>query len=128
MMEAIVSAAITAVCALIGVVLSVRSQSSKTRTAGLAQHEEQNAKLDQMLANQKRLETKVDDNREVAANGIADLKGRVEGMMTVTDTLFGMIVEVDKKVTKPTNRKSVGGPTVSDGNIAPVSGGIRTHV
>lgn len=104
--EPVVSAAITAVFALVGVVLATRSQSDKTRRAGLAQHNEQNDKLDQLIKAQTVLDHKVDRNNAVAVNGLADVKGQVSGLMETNNVLFGMIVDLDKKVTKvPNSRK-----------------------
>jgi hypothetical protein len=101
--EPIISAAITGLLALVGVILSVRSQSKKTRDAGLSQHQDQDRKLDQLIDAHKRLEVKIEENKHIAASGLADLSGQVKGVMTVTDTLFGMIVELDKRATRRSN-------------------------
>jgi len=101
--EPIIAAAIAGVLALVGVVLSVRSQSDKTRKAGLAQHQDQDKKLDQLLHAHGRLEAKIDQNKEIAESGLAELSGQVKGVMATTDTLFGMIVDLDKKATKRGN-------------------------
>lgn len=111
--EPIISAGITGLLALVGIVLTIRSQSGKTRNAGLAQHTEQNAKLDQLLASQKKLETKVDNNNSVAVGAIrslqgdlSDMRGQIQGVSDTTGVLFGMIVDLDLKVTKtPNSRK-----------------------
>lgn len=101
--EPIATAGITGFLALLGIIVSVRSQSVKTRTAGREQHEDQDRKLDQLIHAQARLETKVDENKTIAQAGLMDLSGQVQGVMTVTDTLFGMIVDLDKKATKGRN-------------------------
>lgn len=104
--EPVVSAAIAGVLALLGVVLTVRSQSDKTRKAGLSQHQDQDKKLDQLIHAQGRLEKKVDANKEVAEVGLSELKEQVGGLESTYNVLFGMIVDLDKKVTKaPNNRK-----------------------
>lgn len=105
--EPVISAGIAAVFALVGVILTVRSQSGKTRDAGLAQHQEQDRKLDQLIDAQKRLELKVDTNKDAAVNGLSDLKGQVAGVVATTNVLFGMIVDLDGKVTRrPNNTKT----------------------
>lgn len=104
--EPVISAGIAAVFALVGVILTVRSQSSKTRDAGLAQHQEQDKKLDQLIHAYGRMEGKIDDNKTVAEAGLSELKGKVEGVITTTDTLFTMIVDLDKKATKRGNNVS----------------------
>lgn len=101
--EPVVTAGITGLFAVVGVVISIRSQAGKTRTAGREQHEDQDKKLDQLIHAQARLETKVDENKLIAQVGLTDLSGQVQGVMTVTDTLFGMIVDLDKKATKGRN-------------------------
>lgn len=101
--EPILAAAITGVLALIGIVFSVRSQSNKTRKAGLEQHQDQDKKLDQLIQHHKQLDKKIDENKRVAEDGLADLSGQVKGVMSTTETLFGMIVDLDKKATKRSN-------------------------
>lgn len=104
--EPIVSAAITGVLALVGIVMTVRSQSNKTREAGLSQHKDQDKKLDELLKAHKTLDKKIDANKEIAEVGISELKGQVGGLESTYNVLFGMIVDLDKKVTKaPNNRK-----------------------
>lgn len=102
--EPVLAAAITGVLALVGIVFSVRSQSDKTRKAGLEQHQDQDRKLDQLLHAHTRLEAKIEENKRVAENGLADLSGQVKGVMSTTETLFGMIVDLDKKATSRGNK------------------------
>lgn len=102
--EPVVTAAITGLFAVLGIALTVRSQSDKTRKAGLSQHQDQDKKLDQLLDSHKRMEKKIDENKEVAARGLAELSGQVKGVMSTTDTLFGMIVDLDKKATSRGNK------------------------
>jgi hypothetical protein len=102
--EPIVSAAIAGILALVGVILTVRSQSDKTRKAGLAQHQDQDKKLDELLKGHRALDKKIDQNKEIAETGLAELSGQVKGVMSTTETLFGMIVDLDKKATSRGNK------------------------
>ncbi len=102
--EPVVTAAITGLFAVLGIVLSVRSQSDKTRKAGLEQHQDQDKKLDHLIHAHGRLEQKIDQNKQVAETGLAELSGQVKGVMSTTETLFGMIVDLDKKATSRSNK------------------------
>lgn len=102
--EPVVTAGITGLFAVIGIVVTVRSQADKTRQAGLSQHQDQDKKLDQLLHSHKRMEQKIDDNKDIAERGLAELSGQVKGVMSTTDTLFGMIVDLDKKATSRGNK------------------------
>ena len=111
--EPIVAAGTTGFLALVGVVITVWFSSRTTRQRGLDQHNEQNHKLDQLLEAHHMLDKKVDRNNMTAMNGIStvqtqvsEIKGQVAGMAETNNVLFGMIVELDKKVTKPSNRKT----------------------
>lgn len=101
--EPVITAGLTGLLTLLGIVVTVRSQAIKTRSAGLNQHQDQDKKLDQLIHAQARLETKVDQNKRIAETGLADLAGQLGGVVTVTDTLFGMIVDLDKKATRSRN-------------------------
>lgn len=116
--EAIIVALITAVSAVVVAYVS-RTQATKTRKAGAEQHTEQNTKLDYIVQKLDKLETKVDENKVVAEKGIADLHakvsdldGKVSGSISATETLFSMIVDLDRKVTSRNN-------SVSPGNSRP---------
>ena len=102
--EPIVAAAVTGLFAVIGIALTVRSQSDKTRKAGLSQHQDQDRKLDHLIHAHGRLEAKIDQNKQIAEHGLAELKGKVEGVMATTETLFGMVVDLDKKATSRSNK------------------------
>lgn len=102
--EPVVTAGITGLFAVIGIIVTVRSQSTKTRKAGLEQHQDQDKKLDQLIHSHERMEKKIDANKEVAERGLAELSGQVKGVMSTTDTLFGMIVDLDKKATTRGNK------------------------
>ena len=102
--EPIITAAITGLFAVVGIALTVRSQSDKTRKAGLSQHQDQDRKLDQLIRSHTRMERKIDDNKDIAERGLAELSGQVKGVMSTTDTLFGMIVDLDKKATSRSNK------------------------
>jgi hypothetical protein len=102
--EPIVSAAIAGVLALVGVILTVRSQSDKTRKAGLEQHKDQDKKLDELIKAHKQLDKKIDENKTVAANGLSELSGQVKGVMATTETLFNMVVDLDKRATSRGNK------------------------
>lgn len=104
--EPIITAGITGLFAVLGIALTVRSQSDKTRRAGLAQHQDQDKKLDQLIHAHTRMEKKIDENKRVAEEGLAELSGQVKGVMATTDTLFGMIVDLDKRATKRGNSVS----------------------
>ena len=100
--EPVVTSAVTGVLALAGVVVTVRSQSTKTRAAGATQHLEQNEKLNQLLTKQEIINVKVDQNKLVAENGIAELNFKVQGLAAAHETLFSMLVDVDRKVSGET--------------------------
>lgn len=111
--EPVIAAGVTGVLALVGVVLTVWHSGRTTRQRGLDQHNEQNEKLDKLLAAHDLLDKKVDRNNMAAVNGItavqnqvSDIKGHISGLQDTNGVLFGMIVELDKKVTKPSNRKT----------------------
>jgi hypothetical protein len=118
--EAIIAAAVTGLCSVVAVIVSNRNQSSKTRKAGLDQHTEQNSKLDVLIRKQDDLSKAVDDNKKIAAKGLAELTGKVDGVIATTDTLFNMIVDVDAKVTKPANKRVAAArpvPPVTTGSV-----------
>ena len=104
--EPIVAAAITAGLALVGTALTVWVSARATRQRGLDQHLEQNEKLDKLLESHRKLDSKVDRNQQTASDGIAELKGQVSGLLETNNVLFGMIVDIDSKVTKPQNKKT----------------------
>ena len=114
--EPVIAAAIASVLALVGVILTVRSQSKQTRQAGLAQHQDQDKKLDQLIHAHARMEKKIDENKRVAEEGLAELSGQVKGVMATTDTLFGMIVDLDKRATKRGNSVSKSLKSMEDAN------------
>jgi sortase (surface protein transpeptidase) len=101
--EPVIAAVVPAVLVLVGVVLTIRSQSNQTRKAGLEQHRDQDKKLDELLHAHKRLDRKIEENKEIAASGLSELSGQVAGVITTTDTLFNMIVDLDKRATKRGN-------------------------
>jgi hypothetical protein len=104
--EPVVTAGVTGLFAVLGIVLSVRSQSDKTRKAGREQHEDQDRKLDQLIRGHARLESKIDANKNIAEQGLSELSGKVQGVISTTDTLFTMIVDLDKKATSRGNKVS----------------------
>lgn len=104
--EPVVAAGITGVLTFLGVALTVWASSRTTRQHGLDQHNEQNEKLDKLLTAHQTLDTKVDRNHQVASQGLSELKGTVAGLSETNNVLFNMIVDIDTKVSKQSNRKT----------------------
>lgn len=82
----------------------------------MAQHQDQDKKLDQLIHAHTRMEKKIDENKRVAEEGLAELSGQVKGVMATTDTLFGMIVDLDKRATKRGNSVSKSLKSMEDAN------------
>lgn len=99
-METVVAAAVTGVFTLVGVWLTVRA----SRRASTQQHEDQTAKLVALHDRQHQILGALDDHRGVMGR----LEDRVTRLGESHETLFGMVAELDTKVSKvKRNRISV---------------------
>lgn len=108
--EPVVAAGVTGVLTLLGVALTVWASSRTTRQRGLDQHIEQNEKLDKLLTAHQTLDAKVDRDHVVTSQDLSELKGTVAGLSETSNVLFNMIVDIDSKVSKQSNRKMTRNP------------------
>jgi Flp pilus assembly protein TadB len=102
-MEAVVSATIVGVLGLLGTVLSVW----RSRAASTNQHVEQTAELKTIQRNQEVVLDLIKAHRETAELQLQAVHDRVDELAVGHDTLFGLLVEVDQKVTKSSNKRKV---------------------
>ena len=102
-MEAVVSAIIVGVLGLIGTVVSVW----RSRTASTNQHVEQTTELKAIQHNQGVMLDLIKAHRETAELQLQKVHDRVDELAVGHETLFSMLVDVDKKVTKSSNKRNV---------------------
>jgi Flp pilus assembly protein TadB len=102
-MEAVVSATIVGVLGLAGTVLTVW----RSRSASTNQHIEQTAELKTIQHNQEVVLDLIKAHRETAELQLQAVHDRVDELAVGHDTLFGLLVEVDQKVTKSSNKRKV---------------------
>lgn len=91
------AAAVTGLFTLVGVWLTVRA----SRRASTAQHEDQTAKLLALHDRQHQILGALDDHRGVMGR----LEDRVTRLGDSHETLFGMVADLDMKVSKPKRSK-----------------------
>lgn len=87
-------------------------QNRETRRRSTNQHVEQTVLLETLASDLSKIATDVVRNREVAEAGhakvsgeLSELKGQLNGVAATSNILFGMIAEVDAKVSKPSRKK-----------------------
>lgn len=87
-------------------------QNRETRRRSTNQHVEQTVLLETLASDLSKIATDVVRNREVASAGhakvsgeLSELKGQLNGVAATSNILFGMIAEVDAKVSKPSRKK-----------------------
>lgn len=97
-METVVAAAVTGAFTLLGVWLTVRG----SRRASLRQHEEQNGQLGVILENQIRFI----EHTEAFSERVEAIDGKMNDLRESHEVLFGLVAEVDQKVTKSTRKRA----------------------
>jgi hypothetical protein len=102
-MEAVVSAIIVGVLGLAGTVLTVW----RSRSASTNQHIEQTTALKTIQHNQGVMLDLIKAHRETAELQLRAVHDRVDSLAVGHETLFGLLVEVDQKVTKSSNKRKV---------------------
>lgn len=102
-MEVIVAAVIAGVLSLAGTVLTV----SRSRKASTDQHVAQTSHLTAIQANQEVMLGLITAHRETAELQLQQVHDRVDRLALGHETLFTMLVDVDRKVTKQSNKRKV---------------------
>lgn len=94
-METVIAAAVTGILALAGVIVTVRN----SRASSTAQHVEQTTMLSTLV-------DLVQANRVVSDHEFEKLHERVSGLAGSHEALFGLVTELDSKVTKQSKRRT----------------------
>lgn len=102
-MEVIIAAVIAGVLSLAGTVFTV----SRSRKASTDQHVAQTSHLTAIQANQEVMLGLITAHRETAELQLRQVHDRVDQLASGHETLFTMLVDVDRKVTKSSNKRNV---------------------
>lgn len=102
-MESIISAAIVGLLGLFGTMLTVW----RSRKASTDQHVAQTSHLTAIQANQEVMMDLITAHRETAELQLRQVHDRVDELASGHETLFTMLVDVDRKVTKSSNKRNV---------------------
>lgn len=102
-MEMIIVAIIAGVFSLAGTILTV----SRSRKASTDQHVAQTVHLTAIQSNQETILSLITAHRETAELQLQQVHDRVDELASGHETLFTMLVDVDRKVTKSSNKRNV---------------------